>query len=196
MTFIPSFFAPEAPRLADLALQNGLAVFEEADHDAPEREALLDAAFGPARFLKTCERLREGRLPAEGLALVMKDEGRLVGTVRLWHVDAGGVPALMLGPLAVDSAYRSRGLGQRLMEEALGRARDFGHRAVMLVGDAPFYAPFGFSRRLTLGLEMPGPVEDERFLGLELEPGAFSAAQGLVRATGVFAPPPAGLLAA
>ena len=51
---------------------------------------LLDAAFGPDRFEKTGERLREGRLPAAGLALVMKHGPLLVGTLRLWHVDAGG----------------------------------------------------------------------------------------------------------
>ena len=79
----------------------------------PPARALLDAAFGEARFEKTCERLREGRLPA--LSLVAQDEaGRLVGTVRLWNVSAGpGRAALLLGPLAVDGALRSQGLGGR-----------------------------------------------------------------------------------
>ena len=195
MTLVSMFHAP-APALFAFAAQPGPAVFEEASADEGAREALLDAAFGPARFLKTCERLREGRLPADGLALAMKDGGRLVGTVRLWHVEAGGVPALMLGPLAVDRAWRSQGLGARLMAEALERARELGHGAVILVGDAPFYAPFGFSRRATLGLQMPGPVEEERFLGLELVGGALAEARGLVRPTGAFAPVEAALLAA
>ncbi|WP_395667007.1 GNAT family N-acetyltransferase [Methylocella sp.] len=195
MTLFSTLHVP-APALADFAVHAGPAIFEELAGDEAARESLLDAAFGPARFLKTCERLREGRLPAAGLALSVKDEGRLIGTVRLWHVAAGGVDALMLGPLAVDPAYRSQGLGQRLMAEALGRARDYGHGAVILVGDAPFYAPFGFTRRLTLGLEMPGFVEEERFLGLELVDGALSQARGLVRATGEFAPQDARRLAA
>jgi predicted N-acetyltransferase YhbS len=112
------------------------------------------------------------------------DFGAVVGTVRLWHVDAGGVPALMLGPLAVDAGYRRYGIGARLMDEALARAAALGHRAVLLVGDAPYYDRFGFERRHTLGLRMPGPVEDERFLGLELVTDAFAEAHGLVRATG------------
>ena len=70
------------------------------------------------------------------------------------------------------------------MDEAISRAKAFGHAAILLVGDAPYYARFGFERRHTLGLNMPGPVEADRFLGLELRPGALGDAQGLVKATG------------
>ena len=145
---------------------------------------MLDEAFGAARTDKTAERLREGRLPAQGFALAAKDAGKLIGTLRMWHVLAGEVPALLLGPLAVAKAYRLRGLGRRLMAEALYRAASAGHRAVLLVGDAPYYEPFGFSRRHTVGLSLPGPVDEGRFLGLELKGGALQAARGLVTAAG------------
>jgi predicted N-acetyltransferase YhbS len=163
-------------------------IADEAPQDFFAREALLNVAFGPARFGKTAERLREGRLPAEGLALVMKHGSSLMGTVRLWHVDAGGADALMLGPLAIAKPYRSRGFGRRMMAEALFRAFAAGHGAVLLVGDAPYYEAFGFSRRLTCGLVLPGPVDEARFLGLELAAGALLGAKGLVRATGRLAP--------
>ncbi len=83
------------------------AIRAERASDVVAREALLDACFGENRHLRTCQRLRDGRAPAEGLALSVVRRGRLVGTVRLWHVSAGGVPALMLGPLAVDPAAAS-----------------------------------------------------------------------------------------
>jgi predicted N-acetyltransferase YhbS len=172
------------PTPAQQASADPITIEVERDGDAFARETLLDAAFGPARFRKTCQKLRVGRLPARGLALVARLDGRLVGTVRLWHVMAGGVPALMLGPLAVDARYRAHGIGARLMDEAILRARAYGHTAILLVGDAPYYARFGFARRHTLGLRLPGPVEADRFLGLELQPGAFAAAKGLVKATG------------
>ncbi len=159
-------------------------IISERACDIAARERLLDDAFGVARFGKTCERLREGRLPANGLSLVALDDGRVVGTVRLWHVTAGGVPALMLGPLAVAKTHRSLGLGSKLMGEALCRALVRGHKAVILVGDAPYYAPFGFEPQLTQSLQLPGPVDLERFLGLEIEPGALAQARGSVVATG------------
>lgn len=161
---------------------------DEVMSDVASREALLDAAFGTARHLKTCERLREGRLPS--FALSAADEGgRLVGTVRLWHVAAGpGRRALMLGPLAVDQTERSRGIGAALMRAALNRAAVEGAQAVLLVGDAPYYERFGFSADLTRDLWMPGPVERERFLGVELVGGALAGARGFVSPTGEMAP--------
>ena len=161
-----------------------ISVTDERPADVPEREALLDQAFGAARFAKTCERLREGRRPARGLTLVARAGPHLVGTLRLWHVAAGGVPALVLGPLAVHGARRSLGIGAMLMREALHRAAGAGHQAILLVGDAPYYARFGFERRFAAALVMPGFVEAERFLGLELVPDALAEASGLVVATG------------
>ncbi len=162
-----------------------IQIRDEFHRDVEAREALLDAAFGESRFQKTCERLREGRLPAEGLSVAAEEDGRLVGTVRLWHVSAGpGRPALMLGPLAVAGDRQGAGLGGALIREALSRAAALGHRAVLLVGDAPYYERFGFSARDTGGLWLPGPYARDRFLALDLVPGALAGARGLVSATG------------
>jgi predicted N-acetyltransferase YhbS len=159
----------------------------ERGADTAARETLLDAAFGPERHLKTCERLREGRLPA--IALVAEQAGCVVGTVRLWHVAAdAGRRALVLGPLAVDDSLRSQGIGGKLMRAALNLAATCGHAAVLLVGDALYYERFGFSTAPTQGLTLPGPVERERFLGLELKPGALAGAKGIVSAVGELAP--------
>ena len=166
-----------------LASARACLIEDERASDVFAREKLLDAAMGPGRRRKTSERLRTGRTPA--LALVARDEdGRVIGTVRLWNVEAGGVSALLLGPLAVAADRRCDGIGGALMREAVSRARDVGHGAILLVGDASYYARFGFSRRVTENLRMPGPVELERFLGLELRSGWLAGARGLLRATG------------
>jgi predicted N-acetyltransferase YhbS len=161
-----------------------ITIREEAVSDVPVREALLDRCFGERRFAKTSERLREGRLPAEGLALVAERDGVVVATVRLWNVEAGGRDALLLGPLAVAPECQGEGLGRIMMREAIWRAACRGHGAVLLVGDAPYYARFGFSTEPTRDLAMPGPVERERFLGLELRHGALTDARGILAATG------------
>ena len=157
---------------------------DEAPAEAGAREALLDRAMGKARRLKPSERLRRGRLPARGLALVARTDAALVGTVRLWNVEAGGTPALLLGPLAVDPAVQGDGVGSGLMRLALARAADLGHRGIILVGDPEYYERFGFTAAATGGLVMPAPVERRRFLGLELTDGALSVAAGLIMATG------------
>jgi predicted N-acetyltransferase YhbS len=161
----------------------------ELPSDVVFRERLLDKAFGKTRLRKTSARLREGRLPAEGLAFTACDKrGRVIGTVRLWSVLAGSAgPSLLLGPLAVDCAQQGKGLGRALMEHAINSARVLGHDSVLLVGDAPYYSRFGFDVAYTRSLHLPGPVDRARFLGLELTPGALDGAEGLVSAAGVMA---------
>src|SRR5215471_644010 len=160
------------------------AIRAERATDIVAREALLDACFGENRHMRTCQRLRDGRAPAEGLALSAVRRGQLVGTVRLWHVSAGGLPALVLGPLAVDATSRELGIGAALMLEALAAARARGHGAVILLGDAPYYARFGFSAEKTGGLSLPGPFERERLLAFELREGALDGAWGMIVPTG------------
>ena len=159
------------------------AIRAERASDVVAREALLDASFGEGRFARTCQRLRDGRAPAEGLALSAVARGKLVGTVRLWHVSAGGIPALMLGPLAVEASSRQLGVGAALMDHALAAANARGHHAVILLGDAPYYTRFGFSAGKTGELSLPGPFERDRLLALELVEGALDGAWGMISAT-------------
>jgi predicted N-acetyltransferase YhbS len=160
-------------------------IHQEAPFDVAAREALLDAVLGEARFAKTAARLREGRLPADGLSLVARAKRRVIGSVELWNISAGPQrPALLLGPLAVASDCRNRGVGTALVLHALGEARRRGHGIVLLVGDAGYYGRFGFSCEKTQALWLPGPYERHRLLARELVAGALDGARGLVRATG------------
>jgi predicted N-acetyltransferase YhbS len=162
-----------------------VTVRHETAFDIAAREALLDEAFGESRFTKTAQRLREGRLPAEGLSLVARAGERLVGTVRLWDIAAGpGRAALLLGPLAVAYDFRNRGIGGSLVRGALSEARRRRGAAVLLVGDAPYYGRFGFSAEKTGALWLPGPYVRERLLAREILPGALEGAHGLISGTG------------
>ena len=164
------------------------AIRAERASDVVARDALLDACFGDNRHTRTCQRLRDGRAPAEGLAFSAVARGKLIGTVRLWHVSAGGAAALVLGPLAVDNAFRKLGVGAALIRCALAAARARGHRAVLLLGDAAYYSRFGFSAAKTAALMLPGAYEQERLLGIELAPGALDGAWGMIAAQGAPAP--------
>jgi predicted N-acetyltransferase YhbS len=172
--------------LSDTAAAPLFSIEQEKAGDVYAREALLDRAMGPKRKRKSSEKLRRGRLPAEGLAFVARDEfGGVVGTVRLWNVATGnGVAALLLGPLAVSPQYAGAGIGSALMRHAVAEAARLEHGAVLLVGDAPYYARFGFSAQKTGDLSMPGPYEKARFLALELKAGALDGADGTLVAAG------------
>src|ERR1700712_4893688 len=98
-----------AVRKATVTLTTDAAPFvirAEGASDVAARETLLDLCFGTNRLARTCQRLRDGRVPADGLAFSVTRRGRLVGTIRLWLVNAGSGQALVLGPLAVDPSCR------------------------------------------------------------------------------------------
>ena len=172
----------------------------ETVFDVARREALLDAALGDERFAKTAERLREDRLPAAGLSFVACADRHLIGTIRLWSISAGARrPALLLGPLAVAPDCRKCGIGGLLMRHAIAQAERRGHRAILLVGDAPYYGRFGFSTEKTGALWLPGPYARDRLLARELVTAALDGAHGLVSPTGrstLASPPPRSLQAA
>jgi predicted N-acetyltransferase YhbS len=172
--------------LSDTAAAAAFSIEQEKAGDMYAREALLDRAMGVKRKRKSSEKLRRGRLSAEGLAFVARSEsGGVVGTVRLWNVVTGnGVAALLLGPLAVSPQYAGGGIGSALMRHAVSEAQRLEHGAVLLVGDAPYYARFGFSAQKTGELSMPGPYEKARFLALELKDGALDGATGTLVASG------------
>jgi predicted N-acetyltransferase YhbS len=153
----------------------------ERPEDAPLVDALNEAAFGPGRFAKSAYRLREGVADVDSLAFVAIEKRKFLGSVRFWPVMIGGHAALMLGPLAVQSAQRGRGIGIALMERGLEEARKQGHEVVILVGDEPYYARVGFSKLPPGRVRFPGPVDAARILGISLKAGAALTLSGEVR---------------
>jgi predicted N-acetyltransferase YhbS len=137
-----------------------LVIDLEAPGDAAAVAALVDAAFGPGRWAKTAERLREHNTPIEGLSFVAREAGRITGSVRLWPVLVGETPVAFLGPIAVDGSQRNRGLGAMLVERACAAAEAAGVKAVLLVGD-PYFERFGFVR---CQARLPGPVDQRRVM--------------------------------
>ena len=144
-------------------------------------EVLVDRAFGPGRFAKSSERLREGNRKLDDCSFVALHEGRVIGSVRLWPVSVGGKAVAFLGPLAVDATERSHGLGQALVEAACEAAAKAGWRAVLLVGDAPYFGRIGFSAARVSKAIMPGPADQRRVLVKALVEGGDMGLVGPIR---------------
>lgn len=153
----------------------------EEPRDVPHVEALVSQSFGPGRHAKSAWRLREGVRAVEGLSFVAIEGERLRGSVRFWPVAIGHDAALLLGPLAVDAELRGQGIGLALMLRGIEDARARGHRAMILVGDVPYYARAGFAPLPERQVNFPGPVDRARILGLALVAGALDTLKGEVR---------------
>lgn len=147
------------------AAQQSPVVADETAFDAAAIARVVEAAFGPGRYAKTAERLREGSEPIAGLVARVGRE--VIGSVRLWPVTVGDTPAAFLGPIAVEADWRSGRIGATLVEGCIERARELGLAGVLLVGDAPYFGRFGFEAAPEAIL--PGPVDQRRVLWLSLD---------------------------
>jgi len=153
----------------------------ERPEDAEAIEALDDDGFGPGRYAKAAYRLREGVAPQDDLGFVAIENGVAVGSVRFWPIRVGAEEALLLGPLAVRSTLRGRGIGIALMQQGIEKARATGHAVILLVGDEAYYGRVGFVRIKPGSVRMPGPVDTRRILGLALRPDALQTLSGDIR---------------
>lgn len=152
---------------------------QPGDHATIER--LHARAFGPGRFARTAFRLREGVDHDLSLSFAAHVGTLLVGSIRLSPVWAGDVPALVLGPLTVEPAFKDRGIGGALVRHALEQARSRGEHMVLLVGDCAYYRRFGFEPVPPGRLRLPGPVDPARLLACALVTGSGDMARGEVR---------------
>ena len=153
----------------------------ERVEDKDRVEALIDRAFGPGRFAKTAERLREACAAHPELSVCAWVGETLAGAVRLWPARIGDQPALFLGPIAVEGALRRHGLGAELVEHACARARHVGECVIILVGDPGFFGPLGFEPVPFGRVTLPGPVDPRRLLWTALSPGALERMGGALR---------------
>jgi len=157
-----------------------LVLQPQTPSDSAAIEKLDERAFGPGRFARSAYRLRERIAPDYALSFVARVGTLLVGANRMTRIRCGGEPALLLGPLTVEPAFRSGGIGEALVLKSLDAARANVHRLVLLVGDMPYYGRMGFKPVPQGRLIFPGPVDPERLLYCELVEGAFDRVKGKV----------------
>jgi predicted N-acetyltransferase YhbS len=153
----------------------------ERPDDAQAIDRLHERAFGPGRFARTAFRLREGVEPRLDLSFVARVSSMIVGSNRMTPIRIGSAPALLLGPLTVEPAFRSLGIGMALMGASLEAAEASGAGLVILVGDEPYYGRIGFRRVEPGRVTLPGPVDPRRLLVREIKPGAFDGVSGAAR---------------
>lgn len=152
----------------------------ETPADGPTIEKLHERAFGPGRFARTAYRLREGIPPLASLCHVATVGPLIVGSIRLSGLWIGAEKGVLLGPLTVEPQFMNRGIGGLLMRRALDVAKQEGHHIVILVGDEPYYARAGFKKVPRGHLHLPGPVDPDRLLAIDLQGGDIARLKGPV----------------
>lgn len=141
-------------------------------------EQINAEAFGPGRFTRAAYKIREGGPHERDLSYVAVHWGKVIGSVRMTRIAAGEGRALLLGPLAVIPDWKNLGIGRKLLDIVVTKAKEQGWGVVVLVGDEPYYGPLGF-RKIPHGqISMPRPVDPERLLARELIEGSLAKLAG------------------
>jgi predicted N-acetyltransferase YhbS len=149
-----------------------LILQSERPQDGPLVDALIERAFGPGRYAKASERVREFATFAPEMSVCAWSGDRLLGCARMWHVRVGGKRVMFLGPFAVELGERNAGFGARLVARACEAADAAGESHVVLVGDEPYFSRVGFATAPGRQVTLPGPVDQRRVLVRALTPDA------------------------
>jgi len=163
-------------------LEGGVRLAVERPQDVAAIMALVERAFGPGRYAKVSERVREGNRLLPELSFCAFGAGALVGTVRQWPIEVGDAPGVFLGPIAVESAWRKHGVGGLLVQRCCEAATAAGAGFILLVGDLSFFGAYGFEQVPPGRIRLPGPVNPRRVLWRPLYAGAVDAVAGDVQA--------------
>ena len=157
----------------------------ETTDDATEVAALIERVFGPAILTRAAHVLRGDTPSVPQFTFVARSAGVIIGTVRLTPIRWGDRDILMLGPLGVDPSAKNMGVGRLLMKTVMDAAcadeaaAKWG--AVMLVGDPPYYKPFGFKPVAHGAFDAPLPVDPMRVLVAPLVEGGDAGLRGVAR---------------
>ncbi len=162
-------------RIVDPAFPSYSILSELPAHDQ-SIEALYDRCFGPGRFAKTAERLRENNIAMPSLNKVAVDsKGNVIAAVRLWPLQVGETGrAVFVGPVAVDDNYRGSRLGLILTQQCMELAAQAGWPLAILIGDEEYFGKMGFVRVSTKDFPTVGYIPPHRLLAMELSPNALA----------------------
>ncbi|MEL7229464.1 MAG: N-acetyltransferase [Pseudomonadota bacterium] len=170
-----------------MSIQN-FSIRPERASDAAAIAHITATVFGPGMFTRAAYVLREGvdHDPRLSFVATPSDAETPVASVRLTSILWGDRKALMLGPLCVLPKVKHQGLGKALMQQAVLEAQRLAEAdecppIIMLVGDLPYYAPFGFKTVAPGKISLPRPADPARILACELLPQAASGFEGACR---------------
>ena len=143
---------------------------ETPSQHADAIEALYDRTFGPGHFAKTAERLREGNASLPEITRVAVEDGRLIGVCRMWPIVVGTdkIPALFVGPVAIDPDFQGQRLGLTVTGESIEAAIKAGWGAAVIIGSPRYFSELGFEKVAPDRFQFPGPQDMARVMVRDL----------------------------
>lgn len=132
------------------------------------------------------------------LSFVIEENGAIVGSIhftRAWVAAPAGdkIPVVHLGPVCITPELHRQGYGRSLITYAIERARDAGHRAIVLGGFRYHYEPYGFVGTKKYNIAMTDGQFYTGIMTLPLYDGALDGVAGKLLLSEALQPNESGL---
>ncbi|MGF9906338.1 GNAT family N-acetyltransferase [Brevibacillus porteri] len=174
-----------------------MRIRKEQVDDYSVTEQVVKSAFANAEFSDHKEhelvsriRKSDAFIPALSLVAIDEENQKIVGHILLSKInirnDNQSIESLALAPVSVLPTYQSKGIGKKLILEALQKAKELGYQSVVVLGHPQYYPKFGFQKASRWGIKAPFEVPDEVFMALELQENALANVSGVVEYSSAF----------
>lgn len=164
-----------------------IKIRREENNDFNNIYNLVEEAFKTAEHADGNEqdlvnKLRNSESYINDLTLVAIDEDKIVGHIMFTKAfiesENNKVETLALAPLAVSPEYQGKGVGSKLINDALNIAKGLGYNSVIVLGSEKYYPRFGFKEAKSFGVNPPFEVPSANFMALELNEDSLKDVNG------------------
>ncbi len=130
------------------------------------------------------ERLRKSDAFIPELSLVAEIDGKIVGHLLVTKLkiknETEEFDSLALAPVAVLPEFQGNGIGGKLIVESHKKAKELGHKSIVLLGHENYYPKFGYQRADKYEIELPFEVPKENCMVIELVENGLKGVYGMV----------------
>ena len=166
-----------------------MIIRQETENDYEITEQVIEEAFKDLEFSDKNEhllvqRLRKCNAFIPELSIVAEKDNQILGHILFTKMIIQGpeeIESLILAPVAVLPEFQKKGIGGKLIQEGLLRAKELGFESVILFGHPTYYPKFGFEKASKWGLQSPMAVPDEVFMAIELKKDALNGKSGIIQ---------------
>ena len=166
-----------------------MIIRQENKNDHKEVFKVIKSAFKDAEFTDNTEqflvdRLRKSDAFIPELSMIAEINGKIVGHILLTKLKiknkSNEFDSLALAPVSVLPEYQGKGIGGKLIVDSHKKAKELGHKSIVLLGHENYYPRFGYEQADKYGIELPFKVPKENCMVIELIENGLNGVNGMV----------------
>ncbi len=158
---------------------------QETLKDYTQVYELNKIAFAQENEAELVELLRKSNAFVPQLSTVAAVGSKIVGHILFTRIKIANeygnkFDSLALAPMAVAPELQKQGIGAKLVQSGLLKAKDLAFKSVIVLGHENYYPKFGFKPAYLWQIKAPFDVPENVFMAIELVPDALKNIQGTV----------------